>query len=257
MDESGSHYFSARATDAAFVRMDSMVATNPAPEVEKFIFYRGVGSFTTPLGIRVSPSVDRSMAVTITNAGNEKLEHLFLLRIENGAGKFISVKKLRENEEATIRFDGSAEAPVKEVSEKLAAAMRDSLVKAGLYPREAAAMVATWSDSWFEEDGFRVLYVLPRGWTDKTLPLKLDPAPETVMRVMVGRAEVLTPGSQQHLVQALTQARGGDGRGQQEAAAELKRLGRFAEPALVLASKTAPEAGETGWRLLRPVSPLE
>jgi hypothetical protein len=256
-DQSGSHYFSARETDAAFVQIGSTVATNPAPEVEKFIFYRGVGSFSTPLAVRVSSSAGQSIAVTITNTGNEKLDHLFLLRVEKGAGKFVPVKMLRENKQLTVQFDGSDVMPVKAVSEKLAAAMKDSLVKAGLYPREAAAMVATWKDSWFEEDGFRVLYVLPRRWTDKTLPLKLDPAPETVTRVMVGRAEVLTPASQQQLVKALTDARMGDAQGQQRAAAELKQLGRFAEPALVLASQTAPEAGETGWKLLRPVSPFE
>ena len=54
-------------------------------------------------------------------------------------------------------------------------------------------MVNTWKDSWFAEDGVRVLYVLPRAWTDRTLPLKLDPAPRELVRVMVGRAEVLAP----------------------------------------------------------------
>jgi len=250
-DESGSHYFSARETDAAFVQMGSMVATNPAPEVEKFIFYRGVGSFATPLGIGVSSLAEPTMAVTITNSGNEKLEHLFLLRIEKGAGKFIPLRKLLGNERVTIRFDDSDVAPVKSVSQKLAGAMKESLVEAGLYPREAAAMVATWKDSWFEEDGFRVLYILPRTWTDRTLPLKLDPAPKMLARVMVGRAEVLTPAAQQQLILTLTEAEKGDGRMQQRAAGELRRLGRFAEPALQLASKTAPEAGQMGWKLLQ------
>jgi hypothetical protein len=158
-----------------------------------------------------------------------------------------------------MEFDQSGVAPIKVVSEKLGNALKESLVKAGLYPREAAAMVATWRDSWFEEEGVRVLFVLPRGWTDKTLPLRIDPTPETVTRVMVGRAEVLTPGSQRELILTLTGASKGDAQMQQRATTELKRLGRFAEPALMLASKTAPEAWQSGWNLLRPpsVSPLE
>src|SRR5438105_8838159 len=86
--------------------------------------------------------------------------------------------------------------PVEKVSRQLGDRMAESLVKAGLYPREAAAMVKTWKDSWFEEDGVRVLYLLPRAWTDRTLPLALDPAPRDLARVMVGRAEVLLPSLQ-------------------------------------------------------------
>src|SRR5262249_40723637 len=37
-DRSGSHYFAARDTDSAFIRVDAGGATNPAPEFEKFIF---------------------------------------------------------------------------------------------------------------------------------------------------------------------------------------------------------------------------
>jgi len=47
--------------------------------------------------------------------------------------------------------------------------MAAALVSEGLYQREAQAMVNTWRDSWFEEDGLRVLYTLPREWTDRTL----------------------------------------------------------------------------------------
>ncbi len=179
-DKSGSHYFSARETDASFLQMESLVSTNPAPELEKFIFYRGAGSFATPLQIKTSgsKSSDGGFAVTISNTGKQPLEHMFLLGMEKRSGKFISVKRLEGGQQRTVEFERSSGlSPVGSVSEKLAEAMKQSLVSAGLYPREAAAMVKTWRDSWFEEDGFRVLYVLPRAWTDRTLPLKLEPAP--------------------------------------------------------------------------------
>jgi hypothetical protein len=66
------------------------------------------------------------------------------------------------------------------------------LVEAGLYPREARAMVATWRDSWFEE-GTRVFYVLAPSDVDEILPLAIDPHPVQVARVFVGRMEVITP----------------------------------------------------------------
>ena len=128
--------------------------------------------------------------------------------------------------------------------------MAESLVKAGLYQREANAMVKTWSDSWFQEDGVRVLYVLPRAWTDRTLPLTLDPAPRDLVRVMVGRAEIITPAALQQLTDAIRKATDGDSQARQAAVDQLRKLGRFGEPALQLAIKdAAPQIGQTGWNL--------
>lgn len=44
------------------------------------------------------------------------------------------------------------------------------MTEAGLYPKEAEAMVKTWQDSRLEEDGLRVLSVLSVAWTDRALP---------------------------------------------------------------------------------------
>jgi hypothetical protein len=53
-------------------------------------------------------------------------------------------------------------------------------------------MVATWSDSWFEE-GARLLYIAPRDAVDAIVPLTMTPAPIDVARVFVGRMELVTP----------------------------------------------------------------
>jgi hypothetical protein len=53
-------------------------------------------------------------------------------------------------------------------------------------------MLETWRDSWFEE-GVRVFYVVPPRLVDAILPLEVRPAPVSVVRVFVGRMEVLTP----------------------------------------------------------------
>jgi len=95
-------------------------------------------------------------------------------------------------------------------------------------------MVKTWESAWFGEDGTRVLYILPKDWTDRTLPLKVTPTPDTLVRVMVGRHDVLTP-EREREIEELT--RKIDGPDRQEAYAALAKLGRFAEPARAQAEK--------------------
>jgi hypothetical protein len=249
MDRSGSHYFAARETDASVLETDSLVATNPIAEHEKFIFYRGVGTFGTPL--RVTMNTDNM--VTITNKGTEPLRHLFVLSVENGAGKFTEVDGLASGETRPIQLNADEPCqPLEKVSAKLGERMADSLVSEGLYRREAVAMVNTWKDSWFAEDGLRVLYVLPRAWTDRTLPLKMNPAPRELVRVMVGRAEVLSPTLQKKLANDLAMAEHGDNEARTQVLAEFKKLGRFAEPAWRLASRGSKnDFGQTGWKLLQ------
>jgi len=227
-DRSGSHYFTARDTDSAFVRVDSSGTTNCASEYEKFIFYRGVGSFATPLHVTM-----KGNAVTIANTGNEPLEHLFVLGLQDGAGKFVPIESLAPGEKRTVQVDLTKEtSPTKQVSEQLCQSMARALTCQGLYEREAQAMVNTWRDSWFEENGLRVLYTLPRKWTDQTLPLTLDPKPRELVRVMVGRAEVFTPTTEKKLSNALAMAQKGDTEARATVMSECKKLGRFAEPAL-------------------------
>jgi len=249
LDRSGSHYFAARETDAAFLRVNSMAKSNPSPEVEKFIFYRGVGSFATPLRVTMASS----SAVTVENTGPEPLAHLFILGLENRAGKFIYIDRLSPGEQRAVQMDlRNSSLPLEKLSHQLGERMAASLVSEGLYHREATAMVDTWKDSWFAEDGLRVLYVLPRAWTDRTLPLTLDPAPRQLVRVMVGRAEVISSAQQHTLALALAKAAAGDAAARAQALAEFKKLGRFAEPAMRLATKDAnQETTNIGWALLQ------
>jgi hypothetical protein len=113
-------------------------------------------------------------------------------------------------------------------------------------------MINTWKDSWFAEDGVRVLYILPRAWTDQTLPTSINPAPRELVRVMVGRAEVLTPSLEQRLATEVRDAGGTDPHARERLSADLKKLGRFAEPALRLATKDSDTATtQNAWALLQ------
>ena len=69
--------------------------------------------------------------------------------------------------------------------------LEEILIEQGLYADEARAMVKTWNDSWFEE-GSRLIYVVPRRFVDQILPLAIKPAPNQLVRVFVGRLEIVT-----------------------------------------------------------------
>ena len=95
------------------------------------------------------------------------------------------------------------------------------LVDQGLYADEAHAMVETWRDTWFEE-GSRVLYIVPRRFIDKILPLTIAPAPSQIVRVFVGRLEIVTPATTEAVKTALASSD----------EVTLNKYGRFLEPIL-------------------------
>ena len=168
---SASHYYAARATDANPVRVDG--------QNEKFLFYRGVGGFPVPIN------------VTVTDAGKIQIKHLAgkpsAILFENRAGKLGYTVVDTSKSEAVLdtpALTGTFDA--------LRGELETALVREGLYPREATAMVDTWRDSWFEE-GTRLFYIVPSAMVDTILPLTIEPKPATVARVFVGRVEVFTP----------------------------------------------------------------
>lgn len=256
-EAAGSHYFAARETDSAYIRQDPLSTANPESEHEKFLFYRGAGSFATPL--RVTMKSDD--AVTVANTGKDLLSHLFVLAVNGKSGHFVYLPELQPGEEKTVLIKSLGKSlPVPQLAEKISAKMSSSLVKSGLYAREASAMVNTWKDSWFAEQGMRVLYVLPRAWTDSTLPMNLSPTPTQLVRVMVGRSEVLTPGMESELTLQLDKAKHGDEAASQRAHQLLVDMGRFAPTAFsraILKVKTQAEEQTKLWALLSAIQKPE
>jgi hypothetical protein len=246
MSTNGAHYFAARETDADYVRSSSLATNRTAGAWGKFLFYRGVGDFKTPL--RVTASADDE--ITLANTSNETLSNLFVLGIKSQGGNFVYVSDLLPGKAKTVRLQSQSEAlnPT-DLTSRINRAMSETLVKAGLYPREAQAMVKTWRDSWFAEDGVRVLYLLPQDWTDRTLPMTLNPPPSELVRVMVGRAEVLTPGVEKSLALQMQKASQGDAGAASQARAILKSLGRFAEPAFNRAQAAVKPQPQEGLQL--------
>ena len=239
-DAKESHYFAARTEDAAFVRVNSLERTNPAPEIEKFLFYRGVGNFPSPLKV----TMNEQGAITVTNAGGLPLKHLFAVAIHGDRATVVPLGNLESSQTRSTRLEQPDSKPAGDTIKNLRKQMADALVAEGLYRAEAEAMVNTWRDAWFEDQGVRILYILPRAWTDATLPITLKPQPRELVRVMVGRAEVITPAMAEQVAGCIEGFRQSDPAAKQNAIREFRamKLGRFAPVALRLAGSRTKDA---------------
>ena len=114
--------------------------------------------------------------------------------------------------------------------ESLRGDLQKILVNQGLYPDEAHAMLKTWRDSGFEE-GSRLIYIVPPAFVDNILPLKIYPAPSRIVRVFVGRLEIVSPATVKAVSTALAT---GD-------QSTLNKYGRFLEAILQIASRQDTE----------------
>jgi hypothetical protein len=183
--EGSSHYYEARATDASPLFVNG--------QAEKFLFYRGIANFEVPL----SAEVLKSGAVRITNLGGNPIPAVVLFENRGGKLGYRLGGAVQGGGDVTL-----ASPSLTGSFDSLRVDLEQMLVSAGLYPKEAAAMVATWRGSWFEE-GVRVFYVLPSRSMDAILPLAVDPAPVATARTFVGRMELITPAVQSAVAHAV------------------------------------------------------
>jgi hypothetical protein len=179
-DGGDSHYYPARNTFAAPLQAGG--------EQEKMIFYRGIAD----AGVAIEARLANNTVELRSTAGAPVP---FAVVFENRGGR--SGYRIVRN----IAPEATVERPALDAGD-LPREMEGALAAAGLFPKEAAAMVATWRDTWFEE-GLRVFYILPRKAVDEVLPLTISPAPLSTVRVFVGRVELLSPERAASLTAAL------------------------------------------------------
>lgn len=195
-----SHYTRARGTSANRLEVRSPLMTEVERrdgQDEEFLFYRGAGNFGTPLKV----TFDDRNRVTLENTGRVALASLHFAEFKNGLGRMQMIPSLAAGERRVLKLAEATEPGA--VKQELEASLQRSLVAAGLFEDEAKAMLNTWRPDWLGDIGARVLYLLPKQWADETLPLKLNPRPKNLMRVMVGRAEVLSPDTERTLTELL------------------------------------------------------
>jgi len=180
------NWLRARVPEANVVRASS-------GEMENYLFYRGLGHFSP--GLRTVVSVNETLELRNDTGGDipyllvfEKRENRIFWKAEPDGLEAGQRMMLGETE--LIAYDGEFPEPVYE-------SLKSGLISQGLLESEASAMIQTWWTSYFESEGLRVFWVLPRATTDRILPLDVKPAPGKIVRVLVGRSEILRPRTEQ------------------------------------------------------------
>ncbi len=180
VEDRASHYYAARRTGAAALQAGS--------DKEKFLFYRGVGRFALP----IAAIVDVDGKVAVRNPRDQPIGDIILF--DNHGGRIVYEVRRALGGQVIVDPPVADQEPTLELEKMLLAN--------GLYADEAAAMIETWRDSWFEE-GTRLFYLVPRPAIDTILPLEIDPKPAGVARVFVGRMELVTPATEKEIKDAL------------------------------------------------------
>jgi hypothetical protein len=217
--EKQSRYYAARETDASPLQVAiGKDKQKTYQESEKFLFYRGVADFTMPLVVRGLGNG----AFKVRNTGKDAIRGFVLVKIQGGKVRFQTSGALAPGGETSVQE------PAEEATEaKLGEAVVQMLIQEGLYAKEARAMVKTWRSDWFGEEGTRVLYLVPPAQTDALLPLQVAPKPDALVRVLVGRHDVLTPERERDIDGVVRQLRGASNPEARAADETLNKLGRY------------------------------
>lgn len=175
-------------------------------EHEKYLFYRGVGRADAPLRV---VRKDPEFIMTRTGFGNaaNEIHQVWLVDIrKDGKAALRVLEPFTEETEFLVKTPSlfKPEEYSTDAVTNLRTGMRKALIDAGLFEKEAEAMLDTWQQSYFQSAGLRLFFLVPRSWTDKKLPLHVSPVKENpkapdvplnmqLVRVMVGRIELVSP----------------------------------------------------------------
>jgi hypothetical protein len=248
----GAHYQYARETDAATVQFTDRPGEQ---HDERFLFYRGLGDFSLPVKL----TAGSEGRFELTNSDDRPIPFALLLNVSDGRARFTIYRDVTGTQSMTLPPLAQA-VSIDEVGEEIVR----GLIAEGLFEKEARAMVKTWRSHWLGEAGTRVLYTLPRGVTDRLLPLKITPTPDETARVLVGRLDILTPAQERKLQELLAAAPELKALAAEDAHL-LRDLGRFLDPALERAVNLRGSAAKDPkrernalrslyWNLPRPVA---
>ncbi len=184
---------------------DSALVTNAKKETEKYLFYRGLGRMELPV---VFTSSDRELHAT--NRGENEIARWLVFDLdEKGAARWWSPDSIAA-ETGSVRVPMDNQPYRADWKKALYADGQKMLMDAGLYRKEADAMMQTWWASYFETPGLRVFWIVPRATVDEILPLKVSPTPKDTVRVIVGRSEILRPSFEKRLVSDFAAVNGRD-----------------------------------------------
>jgi len=185
-EDRANHYYAARQTSSTLLQ----IKTQTGEQTEKFLFYRGVASFSVPVSVKLA----HDGKILAQNLTTQEIPTMLLFERRGEKLGF----RIADASAAQATLDPPE---LNATMDSLRQAVEDLLIAQGLYHDEAQAMFETWRDSWFEE-GSRLLYIVPRQFVNTVLPLTIAPAPAQTVRVFVGRLELVTPATQRAVEQA-------------------------------------------------------
>jgi hypothetical protein len=205
-DASKNHYYAARETSSAPIRMP----TPSGDQHERFLFYRGVSALTPPISAQLSADG----TVLVQSLLQEEIPDVILFERRGDKIGYRILGPLHDQASLALpQLEGSLPA--------LFSDLDGILISQGLHADEAHALLETWKSSWFEE-GSRLFYIVPCSFVDSLLPLSISPAPAVITRVFVGRLELITPATEQAVESAFASSD----------RAALAKYSRFLEPIL-------------------------
>lgn len=168
----------------------AVVVNGDEKEAEKYLFYRGVGHLDAPIVVRAR---DGTLTISLRD-GKSYLQGLPPMWVAHVlADGRLAYRGIHAGKQRTVTAPlpiASETAPSELVA--LRRELKAALTAEGLYEDEADAMLETWRLSYFQSEGMRVLFVLPRPWTEAQLPLWIS-VPADITRVMLGRVELISP----------------------------------------------------------------
>ncbi len=173
----------------------SNLIKNSDGDIEKYLFYRGIGNFELPLKVRM---LDTNR-IEVHNAGKDSIAYAMIFETKWGmVNHWSSIARIWWQGpiagNTKMEFKRNSSMIFSEVE------LSRALVQNGLYKPEANAMLQTWRNSYFQsEKGLKVLWIVPRPFVDSLLPLSITPKPDSLQRVLVGRTDILTPEYEQTL----------------------------------------------------------
>ena len=131
----------------------------PLPNTSDSCFTEGLGEARLPL--RLDARQGGTLAADREPTIGEGIRHVFVLRVENGRGVYRYLPLLRPGQTISSMIPAMDKAqPLAEFTRAIASDLASRLEASGLYAKEARAMVNTWTTSYFQTEGIRVLCVL-------------------------------------------------------------------------------------------------
>ena len=158
-------------------------------EIEKYIFYRGIANFENPISVKLE-STKKEKFLNLKNLLNEKIPFVFVFNHDYKTKKKLIYwsGSLDENQNYKLNL---FEKSTTEFSETHIIEFKKALEKAGLYPKEAEAMMKTWKESYFEKQfGLTVFYLVPENKLNQLLPIQFSVKPDEFKRAFIGRIKI-------------------------------------------------------------------